>query len=84
MVALIAIPQPYSGGAITMPSTEKQLAANRRKSLRSTGPRTEDGKRAVRLNALMHGILVREIITNAEAILPSEIVFFSKRSHLPR
>src|ERR1700738_3298117 len=49
-----------------MPTTEKQLVANRRNALRSTGPRTEDGKRAVRLNALKHGILAREIIINSE------------------
>jgi hypothetical protein len=37
-------------------STEAQIAANRRNALLSTGPRTEEGKAASRLNARKHGI----------------------------
>jgi len=40
----------------------KQIAANRKNSLRSTGPRTEEGKEKVRLNALRHGLLSREVV----------------------
>lgn len=40
----------------------KQIAANRKNSLRSTGPRTQEGKDKVRLNALRHGLLSREVV----------------------
>jgi len=36
-------------------ATQKQIAANRRNALKSTGPRTPAGRAAVRLNALKHG-----------------------------
>jgi hypothetical protein len=38
-----------------MPSV-KQFEANRRNSLKSTGPKTEAGKRASRCNAVRHGL----------------------------
>jgi hypothetical protein len=46
--------------------SEKQLAANRANSLRSTGPRTDSGKAAISQNALRHGL------TAQVAVLPSE------------
>jgi hypothetical protein len=36
--------------------SEKQLAANRRNAQRSTGPKTEDGKRVAALNARRHNL----------------------------
>ncbi len=42
--------------------TPKQIAANRRNSRRSTGPKTPQGKARSRLNALQHGILAREAV----------------------
>src|SRR5688572_11534536 len=36
--------------------SEKRLAANRANALRSTGPRTREGKGRARLNALRHGL----------------------------
>jgi hypothetical protein len=42
--------------------SRKQIRANRRNALRSTGPRTPEGKRAVRWNALKHGLLAREVV----------------------
>ena len=36
-------------------ATEKQIQANRLNALKSTGPRTEKGRAAVRFNALRHG-----------------------------
>ena len=37
-------------------ATDKQIQANRRNALKSTGPRTHEGKAAIRLNAFKHGI----------------------------
>lgn len=47
-------------------STPLQLAARRANSLKSTGPRTRAGKKAVRLNALRHGILSQEVLLPGE------------------
>ncbi len=41
---------------------EKRRLGNRRNARRSTGPRTPEGKAAVRWNALKHGLLVRETL----------------------
>jgi hypothetical protein len=47
-------------------TSEKKIQANRQNALKSTGPRTPDGKDAVRLNALRHGILSKEILLPGE------------------
>ncbi len=47
-------------------ATKAQIKANRENSKKSTGPRTEEGKARVSLNALKHGLLARD------AVLPSE------------
>jgi hypothetical protein len=47
-------------------SSESQIAANRRNAKRSTGPKTEEGKTASRLNAITHGL------TAAAPLLPTE------------
>ena len=47
-----------------MPS-EKQIAANRRNALMSTGPKSTEGKKKVKMNALKHG-------GYAQFILPGE------------
>ena len=47
-------------------TSEKKIEANRQNALRSTGPRTREGKDTVRLNALKHGLL------SQEALLPEE------------
>ncbi len=46
--------------------SEKQLAANRRNALRSTGPRTEEGKKVAALNARRHH-LTGQVTTMTEA-----------------
>src|SRR5277367_4493966 len=46
--------------------SEKQLAANRRNALRSTGPRTEEGKKTAALNARRHH-LTGQVTTMTEA-----------------
>jgi hypothetical protein len=40
----------------------KQFEANRRNSLKSTGPKTDAGKQASRCNALRHGLMAETVI----------------------
>jgi hypothetical protein len=47
-------------------TTPRKAEANRRNALKSTGPRTPEGKAAVRLNALKHGLLSQEILLPGE------------------
>ena len=55
-------PQPRrkKGGSMALihchPASPRQIAANRRNSLKSTGPRTGAGKRSVALNPFEHGL----------------------------
>jgi len=44
----------------------KQLEANRCNALKSTGPRTENGKHASRRNALRHGFTAETVIEPLE------------------
>ncbi len=47
------------------PASERRIQANRRNARRSTGPKTERGKRAVARNAIQHGVLAREVVITA-------------------
>ena len=47
-------------------STEKQIEANRRNALKSTGPKSGEGKARACMNALRHGL------TAEQAVLPHE------------
>src|SRR5271154_3495579 len=44
----------------------RQIEANRRNALRSTGPRTETGKRQSRRNATRHGLTAETVIDGLE------------------
>ena len=44
----------------------RQIEANRRNALRSTGPRTEGGRRQSRRNALRHGLTAETVIDGLE------------------
>jgi hypothetical protein len=43
-------------------ATEAQIAANRRNCLKSTGPRTPEGKASVSLNSFAHGLYSRRVV----------------------
>lgn len=47
-------------------ATDKQIAANRDNAKKSTGPRTEDGKRRSRRNAFRHGLTAESVVTVLE------------------
>ena len=47
-------------------TSDKQAEANRRNALKSTGPKTPEGKAAVHHNALRHGLLSRDVLLPGE------------------
>jgi hypothetical protein len=47
-------------------TSERKTEANRRNALKSTGPKTPEGKAAVRTNAMRHGLLSREVLLSGE------------------
>jgi hypothetical protein len=47
-------------------TSEKQSKANRRNALKSSGPRTPEGKNVVRLNAVKHGLLSQTVLLPGE------------------
>ena len=47
-------------------ATDRQIAANRLNAKKSTGPRTENGKRRSRRNAFRHGLTAESVITVLE------------------
>ena len=42
--------------------SQRKIDANRRNARKSTGPRTEEGKNQVKLNALKHGLTARTVV----------------------
>jgi hypothetical protein len=58
-------------------ASDAQIAANRRNAQRSTGPRTPEGKAAVRLNALSHGLSARAVLLPGED--PTELHLICER-----
>ena len=47
-------------------TSDKQVQANRRNALKSTGPKTPEGKVAVRMNAKTHGLRSQEVLLPGE------------------
>jgi hypothetical protein len=54
-------------------TSERQKAANRANALHSTGPKTEEGKAAVRFNAFRHGLLAQDVVLQEKTRTPSRI-----------
>lgn len=48
-----------------MSTTKKQTEANRQNALKSTGPKTEQGKSISSQNAVKHGLYARDVIINS-------------------
>ena len=55
----------------------RQIEANRRNAMNSTGPRTTRGKAVVALNAVQHGLLSRQAVIQGES--EAELVELGKR-----
>ncbi len=51
----------------TFMSSDRQLAANRGNARKSTGPKTEAGRAAVRLNAVKHGLTATTVVLDGES-----------------
>ena len=49
-----------------MPSSDRRIAANRANALKSTGPRTDEGKEITRANALKHGLSSLVVVPGEE------------------
>lgn len=47
-------------------TSQRKIESNRQNALKSTGPKTPEGKRAVRYNALKHGLLAREVVIDSD------------------
>jgi hypothetical protein len=47
-------------------TSKKKAGANRQNALKSTGPKTSEGRAAVRLNALTHGLLSQQTLLQDE------------------
>jgi hypothetical protein len=43
-------------------TSTKQISANQKNALKSTGPRTEEGKSTIALNAMKHGLHSKEVL----------------------
>src|SRR3984893_2572656 len=48
-------------------ATEKQIEANRLNAQKSTGPKTPEGRAAVRLNGVTHGLTAETIVLKGES-----------------
>src|ERR1039457_1836414 len=49
-------------------ASEKQVSANRRNAINSTGPKTQNGKQESRQNAMRHGLTAATVVTAIEDV----------------
>jgi hypothetical protein len=54
-------------GGDTLMATDKQIAANRLNAQKSTGPKTPEGRAAVRLNGVKHGLYAETLVLPGES-----------------
>src|SRR5215813_8700435 len=64
-------------------TSERQKAANRANALRSTGPKTPQGKAAVRFSAFKHGLLARDVVLPGEDTEVFEDLWNQVRAKFP-
>ncbi len=74
-----AVSVPKGKKVVNYTVSEKVLSANRRNTLRSTGPRTAKGKAVSRMNAVKHGILSSEVVVRGLRIQEREDEFRALR-----
>lgn len=58
-----------------MPISEKQLKANRENSKKSTGPKSSEGKRAIKSNNNIHGLYTDKVILNSSHLKEDRVEF---------
>jgi hypothetical protein len=63
-------------------TSARQKAANQSNALHSTGPKTPQGKAVVRLNALRHGLLARDVLLPGEVADAFEALWNQVRAEL--
>src|ERR1700688_2254394 len=65
-------------------ATEKQFEANRLNAQKSTGPRTPEGRAAVRLNGVTHGLTAETLVLKGESESDFKAIFESlEAEHQP-
>jgi hypothetical protein len=65
-------------------ATEKQIQANRRNAQKSTGPKTPEGRAAVRLNGVKHGLTASALTLPDESAAEFEALLDSMQAeHQP-
>ncbi len=57
-------------------ASERQLAANRNNAQKSTGPKTPEGRAAVRVNALKHGLAAKDLVIDPQTEKNAEFNHF--------
>src|SRR6516164_8711344 len=68
-------------GKVATVTSERQKASNQANALHSTGPKTPEGKAVVRLNALRHGLLARDVVLPEEDADAFEDLFNQVRAN---
>jgi hypothetical protein len=56
------------GGKNSMELSQKQLIANRLNALKSTGPKTQEGKEMSSMNALTHGVFQKSVFSKSTSL----------------
>jgi hypothetical protein len=65
-------------------ATDKQIAANRLNAQKSTGPKTPEGRAAVRLNGIKHGLTAETLVRPGESQADFEALLDSHQAeHAP-